>query len=94
MDVRVVSPLPSSGCPERDYVWVHTWADPADDTATLATIERIVDKSHSVAQGRSKLTKRVKTLVMRKRMSPNDALELATSYAERKKIPVVYADRD
>jgi hypothetical protein len=93
MYVRVVSPLPSSGCPEGDYVLVHTWVDPANDTVTLATIERVVDKTN-VAKSRSGLTKRIKALVVRRPMSPNDALKLATSYAERKKIPVVYTDRD
>jgi hypothetical protein len=36
--------------------------------------------------------KRVKTLLTRVRMSIDAALGLATSYAERKQIPVVYAD--
>jgi hypothetical protein len=35
---------------------------------------------------------RVRTLIERQPMSPDAALELATSYAERKQIPVVYAD--
>ena len=34
----------------------------------------------------------MRTLVERQPMSPDAALELATSYAERKQIPVVYAD--
>jgi hypothetical protein len=31
---------------------------------------------------------------MRQPMTADEALDLATSYAERKKIPVVYADRE
>jgi hypothetical protein len=93
MEVRVVKALPSASCPESDYVCVHTCSDPGDDTVTLATIERIVDKTIVVDDQPTALTKRVKTLIMRQPMPPDVALDLATSYAERKKIPVVYADR-
>jgi hypothetical protein len=64
---------------------VHTDADPLDDTVVLATIERVTDRT----KGR---VKRVKTLVARQRMPADAALDLATSYAEWKKVPVVYAD--
>jgi len=90
MEVRVVCPLPSSKCPDSDYVRVQTCVDPGDDTMTLATIERIVLKP-AVLEGRS-WAKRVKTLVLRARMSADQALGLATRYAERKQIPVVYAE--
>lgn len=93
MEVRVVKALPSASCPEADYVRVHTCSDPGDDTVTLATIERIVDKVNVAEDKPITLTKRVKTLIMRQPMPADVALELATSYAERKKIPVVYADR-
>jgi hypothetical protein len=93
MEVRVVKALPSASCPESDYVRVHTCSDPGDDTVTLATIERIVDKTIVIDDQATALTKRVKTLIMRQPMAADVALELATSYAERKKIPVVYADR-
>jgi hypothetical protein len=91
MDVRVVCALPPLSYPEQDYVRVHTYADPADDTVTLATIERIVDKTKVTEDAPPR--KRIKTLIMRQPMSPNEALDLATSYASRKQIPVVYADR-
>jgi hypothetical protein len=58
---------------------------------TLATIERVVEKPQSAAL---RLVRRVKTLIIRQPMSQDEALGLATSYAERKKIPVVYAVRD
>lgn len=93
MEVRVVKALPSSSRPEADYVCVHTCSDPADDTVTLATIERIVDKTIVTEDRPATLTKRVKTLLARQPMPADVAIELATSYAERKKIPVVYADR-
>jgi hypothetical protein len=88
MEVRVLNAPPSSSHPEKDYVCVHTYADPNDDTVTLATIERVTDK----AADDSATRRRVKTLVGRKPMSVDRAIELATSYAERKQIPVVYAD--
>lgn len=91
MDVRIVCALPPLSYPEHDYVRVHTCADPANDTVTLATIERIVDKTN-VAED-APVRKRIKTLIMRQPMSPDDALGLARRYAERKKIRVVYADR-
>ena len=85
MEVRVLSAPPSSGYPENDYICVHTDADPLDDTVVLATIERVTDRT----QGK---VKRVKTLLARVRMSIDAALGLATSYAEWKQVPVVYAD--
>jgi hypothetical protein len=87
VDVQVLRTQPASSCPEGDYVRVHTCSDPGDDTVTLATIERVTDR---VKGGASKT--RVKPLVVRQRMSPDDALGLATRYAERKHIAVVYAD--
>ena len=89
MDVRVVCADPPVSQPETDYVRVHTCTDPLDDTVTLATIERVVDKSIDGAKPRQ----RIKTLIMRHPMSEDEALDFATSYAERKKIPVVYAPR-
>ncbi len=67
---------------------MHTCSDPENDTLTLTTIERVTDKTVAA----TRLTTRVRTLVERRRMSPDAALELATSYAERKQISVVYAE--
>ncbi len=91
MEVRVVSA--SSNRPETDYVRVQTYSDPADDTVTLATIERVVEKRDRKTDAEADGSTRVKTLVMRRPMSIDAALGLATSYAERKKIPVVYAEQ-
>jgi hypothetical protein len=85
MEVRVLSAPPSSGYPEKDYICVHTDADPLDDTVVLATIERVTDRTKGKV-------KRVKTLLARVRMSVDAALVLATSYAEWKEVPVVYSD--
>ena len=85
MEVRVLAALPSSGYPEQDYIRVHTDADPLDDTVVLATIERVTDRSKGKV-------KRVKTLLARQRMPADAALDLATSYAEWKQVPVVYTD--
>jgi hypothetical protein len=90
MEVRVRNAPPSSSDPEKDYVRVHTCADPNDDTVMLATIERVTDK----VVDESTPTRRVKTLVGRQPMSTDAAIELATSYAERKQIPVVYAEAE
>jgi hypothetical protein len=85
MEVRVLTATPSSGHPEQDYICVHTDTDPLDDTVVLATIERVTDRTKGKV-------KRVKTLLTRVRMSVDAALNLATSYAQWKQVPVVYTD--
>ena len=87
MEVRVLDALPTSACPDKDYVCVHTDTDPLDDTVVLATIERVTDRTKGETT-----TKRVKTLVTRARMSIGDAVGLARRYAEWKEVPVVYTD--
>lgn len=91
MDVRVVCSVPPWSYQDQDYVRVQTCTDPADETMTLATIERIVDKTNVTANAPAR--KRIKALLVRQRMSADEALGLATRYAQRKKIPVVYTDR-
>ncbi len=86
MEVRVLNALPAAGRSEKDYLRVHTCSDPEDDTVTLTTIDRVTNKTVMAMR----TTTRVRTLVERQRMSAIAALELATSYAERKRIPVVY----
>jgi hypothetical protein len=85
MEVRVLTAPPSSACPEQDYIRVHTDTDPLDDTVVLATIERVTDRTKGKVR-------RVKTLLARARMTVDAALNFATSYAEWKQVPVVYAD--
>ena len=85
MEVRVLNAVSNAGRFEKDYLRVHTCSDPENDTVTLATIERVTDKT-----ARNAAT-RVRTLIERQPMPTHAALELATSYAERKQIRVVYA---
>jgi hypothetical protein len=89
MTVKIVAENQSADCPGNDYVRVSTCSDPFDDTVTLATIQRFVEK-----QRRDDATKPVlvKTLVLKQPMTTNQALGLATCYAARKNIPVVYTD--
>lgn len=91
MGVKVVCAQPSPACRETDYVRVRTCSDPFDDTVTLATIERIVEKAADA--GAPGPERHIKSLIVRLPMTPDDALGFATLYAERKKIPVVYADQ-
>jgi hypothetical protein len=86
MEVRVLKAPPSSSCQDKDYVRVQTCSDPLDDTVTLTTIERIINRDDQARRAR------VKPLVVRRPLAAGVALRLATSYAERKNIPIVYAD--
>jgi hypothetical protein len=94
MDVRVVLSLPTSEHPEADYVRVRMFCAPDDDTVSLATIERVVDKANGESPDNAPTTKKIKKLVTRHPMTADEALEFATSYAERKGIQVVYDDRE
>ncbi len=88
MSVRICNE-PLAGSPDKDFVRVEACPDPLDDTATLVTIQRIVEMPPRAT--RREPTRRIKTLVTGSRMSADIALGLATRYAERKRIPVVYA---
>ncbi len=90
MAVRIVQDDEPGTSSERDYVHVETCADPFDDTVTLVTIKRITEKPQPLAVPGP--TSRVKTLVRRQPMSADSAVGLARCYAERKQIPVVYAE--
>jgi hypothetical protein len=89
MSVRICNE-PLAGSPDKDFVRVEACPDPLDDTATLVTIERIVEMPPRATLREP--TRRVKTLVTGSRMPADIALGLATRYAERKRIPVVYAN--
>ena len=83
MSVTIIEEQASS---EGDYLHVRTFAAPDDDTVTLATIERIVDKNHGCE---TEPAWRVKTLVLEKPMTVDQAVGLATRYAERKGISTI-----
>jgi hypothetical protein len=87
MEVRIVQDGTSGASAEADYVRVSAWCDPEQDTLTLATIQRVVHKGQDGMRPHG--ARRVKTLLAKQPMSPDDALVLAMSYAERKRIPVV-----
>jgi hypothetical protein len=89
MTVRIIPEGTSGEQAGSDYVRVSTCCDPFDDTITLATIQRFVVKQKAnSAEART----HVKTLVLRQPMTSDEALVFATSYAERKNIPVVLTD--
>jgi hypothetical protein len=90
MDVKVIPGNDSHAMAGRDYVRVSTCNDPLDDTVTLATIERVVEKEIREA---SAPAVHIKTLIQSQPMSPDAAIGLATCYAERKHIPVVYMNK-
>lgn len=87
MEVRVVRQESSQTRPAADFVRVSTCSDPNDDTVTLATIQRVVEKPEDVKKPGPKW--HVKTLIMERPMTVDAALGFATRYAERKHIPVV-----
>jgi hypothetical protein len=89
MTVRIVPECESRDRHGSDYLRVSTCNDPLDDTVTLATIQRFVEKQRPQDQATNV---RVKTLILRRPMSPQEALGLAQRYAERKNIPIVYTD--
>ena len=70
-----------------EYVAVRTCRDPMDETITLATIQRVVERT---VRKPSDPQWHIKTLVFAKPMSADEAIGFATLYAERKHIPVVY----
>ena len=89
MPVKIVAKDETRESLGRDYVRVSTCSDPLDDTVTLATIQRFVEKQR-LDEAANRV--HVKTLVLRQPMSTDEALGLATCYAARKKIPVVCTD--
>ena len=92
MGVRVIHEQPVDEALNQDYLHVRTVPHPDDDTMTLATIERITEKFRAAEP--SEPTAKVKTLVQEQPMSPDTAVGLARCYAERKNIPVIFAETD
>jgi len=91
MAVRVISAEQRGDrSPERDYLQVRTFRSPDDDTVTLATIQRFVDLGGDIED--TGTTWRVRTLVLDKPMTQEQAVSFATRYAERKHIPLVVRD--
>ena len=76
----------------HEYVSVRMEQDPHDQTVTLATIERFVERR--VIRRPDDSPWYVKTIVSDQPMTLDAAIGFATCYAERKQIPVVYADTE
>lgn len=89
MPVKIVAEHQSGESHGGDYLRVSTCNDPSDDTVTLATIQRFVERR---APADSASRTHVKTLILREPMSPDVAVGLARRYAERKNIPFVVTD--
>lgn len=87
-EVRIVNGAVEQAGDDCDFVRVCTSSDPEDDTVTLATIQRFVARR---VPRRNSLW-RIKTLIEEQPMSWDAAVGLATCYAKRKHIPVVYAE--
>lgn len=92
MSVQMPKENTSSRISAADFVRVETHTAPDDDTVTLATIQRVIDKNCGIA--REEPVWRIKTLLRECPMSPEQAVGLATLYARRKGIPVVLAGQD
>ena len=88
MMVKVLAMDPQKLEQTGEYLAVRTCRDPLDETITLATIQRVVERT--VRKTPADPQWHVKTLVFAKPMSTDDAIGLATLYAERKHIPVIY----
>lgn len=88
MEVRIVRDASAEECGDADFIRVSTSSDPNDDTVTLATIQRVVHRSEAAAA--AKPAHKIKTLIMKQPMSVDAAVGLATRYAERKNISVIY----
>ena len=92
MNVKVLELETAQSDETGEYVAVRTSRDPMDQTITLATIERVITKT--VRKEPTDPPWHVKTLVLAKPMSTDAAIGLATLYAERKHIPVIYTDSE
>lgn len=92
MGIQVVKDEGSIPGHTNEYVSVRLQADPSDHTVTLVTIERIVEKR--VVKDPADSPWHIRTIVCDQPMSADAAIGFATCYAERKQIPVVYANSD
>ncbi len=94
MTVKVVAEISDCHAADQDFVRVRAHPDPSDDTVTLATIERVVERCIDEPEAAAEPHWHIKTLVVDQPMTLDAAVGLATRYAERKGIPIVYASPD
>lgn len=74
----------------HEYVSVRVQQDPFDQTVTLATIERRVERR--VVRKPDDSPWYIRTIVCDQPMTADAAIGFATCYAARKQIPVVYTE--
>ena len=91
MAVKIVAENCEQDAADEDFVRVRAHPDPSNNTVTLATIQRVVERCGEDAEDTSGTQWHIKTLVLDQPMSLDAAVGLAARYAERKGIPVVYA---
>lgn len=89
MTVSIVPDNFSQQASCNDYVRVSTVQDPFDDTVTLATIQRIIEKDQDTSEESHQF---IKTIVLKQPMTTDAAVGLAACYAERKNISYVVTD--
>jgi hypothetical protein len=94
MAVKIVAEVTKPSSADEDFVRVRAHTDPSDETVTLATIERVVERCGRAEDESGGAQWHIKTLVLDQPMSLDAAVGLAARYAERKGIPVVYAAPD
>ena len=87
MTVKIVQERLSRRDSDGEYLHVRTFSAPDDDTVTLATIQRVVDKNYGLEEAEPEW--RVKTIVLEKPMSDDEAVGFATCYAHRKGISTI-----
>jgi hypothetical protein len=92
MGVQILTSDPTKTNETGEYVAVRTCRDPHDETVTLATIQRFVEKT--VKRTPQEADWHIKTLLHEQPMTHDAALGFATCYAERKNIPVIYTPLD
>jgi hypothetical protein len=92
MGVEVFPMDPDKVSETGEYLAVSTCHDPSDDTVTLATIRRVVERT--VVRHPTQSQWHIKTLVNGQPMTLDAALGFATRYAEFKNIPVIYTDEE
>lgn len=85
-NIKVIDEGSTPALSEPDYLRVHVYSDPEQDTMTLATIERVVVKPD---EERTSLTRRVRKLIEKQPMTRDAAVVFARLYAARKGIGLV-----
>ena len=92
MSIHIVGEDEDALSESGEYIAVRTCQDPHDETITLTTIERVVEKT--VLKKSSESPWHIKILINEQPMTHDAAIGFATRYAERKNIPVICTEAD